>query len=105
MDRSSNALQKRLLQAARGIEEPLYWARHIPTPQTVKNDLSEILCSRLRTRWYLRELSEVDYCPMSKRCGCKYQVEGMQSIDQETAVDFSTKGWLAAPYYPRKDTP
>ena len=35
----------------------------------------------------------------------KVQVEGMQSIDQETAVDFSTKGWLAAPYYPREDTP
>ena len=82
MDRSSNALQKRLLQAARGIEEPLYWARHIPTPQTVKNDLSEILCSRLRTRWYLRELSEVDYCPMPKRCGCKYQVEGECSLPE-----------------------
>lgn len=33
------------------------------------------------------------------------KVEGMQSIDQQSAVDFSTKGWLTAPCSPEEDTP
>ena len=33
------------------------------------------------------------------------KVEGMQSIDQKSAVDFSTKGWLTAPCCPEGGTP
>ena len=33
------------------------------------------------------------------------QVEGMRSIDQKSAVDFSTKGWLTEPSCPEGNTP
>lgn len=40
----------------------------------------------------------IDELAASKRL----KVEGMQSIDQESAVDFSTKGWRTVPYYPKE---